>query len=227
MTDDTSRAPPSASERAGLRAWTAPIGQNPAASAGSRSRPDGYDQRWTDLAAAGAEVHGEADARRRPRSASWCPTPQVARRRLRHRAGGDRAGPARPRHRRRRRRPGAARPGAAPRRPSWSGTCGDLATLPADGRAGAVRRRGAGRQRDDLRRPGHRGRGARHAGVARRAGRTRRRRLPTHRATARSPSTTRAAAAAGWRRSHRFATWDRTPFVPGRRLRGGACDSKR
>ena len=23
--------------------------------------PDGYDQRWTDLAAAGAEVHGEAD----------------------------------------------------------------------------------------------------------------------------------------------------------------------
>ena len=84
-----------------------------------------------------------------------------ARRRLRHRAGRHRAGPAGPRDRRGRRRLRRCSTGPGPRHPTSTGQLGDLATLPDDGRTRALRRRGARRQRDDLRRPRHRGRGAR------------------------------------------------------------------
>ena len=127
--------------------------------AGCPCPPTSTTSSGTTLAASGAGRPRRGRPRRRAaRRARPSPGP---RRRLRHRPGRHRARPPRLRHRRRRRRPRPARPGPGQGARARRGSRRDLATLPARGRAGTVRGRGARRQRDDLRRPRHRGRGAR------------------------------------------------------------------
>ena len=172
-------------------------------------RGDDYDARWRSLAAAGQNVHGEADlveALLWSPAAPRCSTPAA------EPAGGNRTGRARAGRHRGGRRPGmlgAARQGA---RLSWIEA--DLAGLGA-ALPGASTSDPAGRQRDDLPEPGSEARvltalagrlspdGLLVAGFS-----IRPRRLSLERYD-------ELAAGAGLVPVARWATWDREPFAGG------------
>ena len=177
--------------------------------------PDGYDQRWTDLAAAGAEVHGEADlvdglvrelgaTHAGPILDAGCGTGRVAIELARrgHVTVGVDVDPA-------------LLDRARAKAPDLEWHLGDLAALPADVAPGPfVAAVLAGNVMIFV------ARGTEGAVLTAVASRVSRRAGSSSPASS-SPGGSRsadydaAAAAAGLTPVHRFATWDRDPFVAG------------